>query len=53
MSKELAKNRKDGELLVVEVGLRMQHEDASKKCQKEFDNLQEEIIKSGETKDRR
>lgn len=53
MKIELAKNRKDGELLVVEVGLRMQHQEASEECSAELLAMNDKMIKAGETKNRR
>ena len=53
MSAELEKVRRDGELLEVEVSLRMKNEAAAKKCGSELLSITDKMEKSGETKDRR
>jgi len=53
MKAELDKVRRDGELLVVEVSLRMKHEAAAKKCASDLKSMTERMTKSGEAKERR
>ena len=53
VKEELAKRRLDGDLLMVEVGLRMKHQEMATKCNAELDSVKEEMVKSGETKLRR
>ena len=50
---ELTKRKLDGDLLMVEVGLRMKHQEKATKCQEQLDSMQEEMTRSGETKVRR